>query len=169
MNLIVAVTTNKAIGSNGDQLFFIPEDLKFFKEKTDGKVVVMGRSTLKTLPNGKPLKNRTNIVLSKNVNLKIEGAIVCTSLSELFNELKKYSSDDIFVIGGESVYEQLADYCDTAFITEIDKVCEADKFFNCVYNHKKWTKSLESEEKEHEGKIFRFCTYKNLKPKKMSF
>ena len=168
MNLIVAVTTNKAIGSNGDQLFFIPEDLRFFKEKTNGKVVVMGRSTLKTLPNGKPLKDRTNIVLSRNADIKIEGAFICKNLPELFKELKKYNSDDVYVIGGESVYEQLADYCSTAYITEIDKVCEADKFFNCVYNHKNWIKNAESEEKEHEGKIFKFCIYKNLKPKKMS-
>ena len=120
MNLIAAVDENWAIGKNNQLLVRIPADQKFFREMTTGRVVVMGRKTLESFPNGQPLKNRTNIVLTHNKDYAVKDAVVVHSMDELHEELKKYDSDDVFVIGGEKIYEQLLDECDVAHITKID-------------------------------------------------
>ena len=117
MNLIAAVDKNWAIGRNNELLVRIPDDRKFFRETTTGKVVVMGRKTLESFPNGLPLKNRTNIVLTHNKNYKVKDAIVVNSIEELHEALSGYADEDIYVIGGGSVYRQLLDECDTAHIT----------------------------------------------------
>lgn len=138
MNLIAAVDNNWAIGYKGELLVRIPEDLKHFKEKTIGKVVVLGRKTLETFPNKKPLPNRTNIILSRNPEYKVEGATVVHSLEELLDELKKYNSKDIFIIGGQSVYELMLPYCDTAYITHINNCYEADAYFPNLSESNDW-------------------------------
>ena len=129
MNLIVAVDQNWAIGKNNQLLVRIPADQKFFRETTTGKVVVMGRKTLESFPNGQPLKNRTNIVLTRNKDYAVKGAIVVHSMDELHDELKKYNSEDVFVIGGEKIYEQLLDECDVAHVTKIEFAYDADSYF----------------------------------------
>ena len=93
MNLIAAVDNNWAIGKNNQLLVRIPMDQKFFREMTTGKVVVMGRKTLESFPNSRPLKNRTNIVLTHNPSYEVEGAVVVHSLDELHKELEKYNSE----------------------------------------------------------------------------
>ena len=138
MNLIAAVDKNWAIGLNNKLLVSIPEDMKFFRQTTTGKVVVMGRKTLESFPNGQPLKNRTNIVLTSNRNYRVNGAIVVYSLEELLKELKKYPSEDIYVIGGESIYRQLVDYCDVAHITKIDYAYNADSWFPNLDEKEEW-------------------------------
>lgn len=105
MNLIVAVDENWAIGNKNELLVSIPADHKFFRQETTGKVVVLGRKTLETFPQGLPLKNRTNIILSSNPNFKVKDAIVVHSTEELLEELKKYNEEDIYIIGGESVLQ----------------------------------------------------------------
>ena len=119
MNLIAAVDNNWAIGKNNQLLVRIPMDQKFFREMTTGKVVVMGRKTLESFPNSRPLKNRTNIVLTHNPSYEVEGAVVVHSLDELHKELEKYNSEDIYIIGGQKIYEQLVDECDVAHITKV--------------------------------------------------
>ena len=109
MNLIAAVDQNWAIGNKNELLVRIPADQKFFRETTTGKVVVMGRKTLESFPNGLPLKNRTNIVLTHDHTYKVPGAVVVHDMDELHEELKKYDSEDIYVIGGETIYRQLLD------------------------------------------------------------
>jgi dihydrofolate reductase len=121
MNLIAAVDNNWAIGKNNQLLVRIPMDQKFFREMTTGKVVVMGRKTLESFPNSRPLKNRTNIVLTHNPSYEVEGAVVVHSLDELHKELEKYNSEDIYIIGGQKIYEQLVDECDVAHITKVDR------------------------------------------------
>lgn len=159
MKLIVAVDKEWNIGNKGDLLFYIPDDLKFFRSKTIDKVVVMGRKTLESFPNSKPLKNRVNIVLSRNTELEIEGAIFVSGIQELEVELKKYNSDDVYVIGGESIYRTLLPMCDTAIITHIDAVApEADKKFPEL-NMNEWVLSEDSGEKECNGYKFRWCEY----------
>ena len=106
MNLIAAVDQNWAIGNKNELLVRIPADQKFFRETTTGKVVVMGRKTLESFPNGLPLKNRTNIVLTHDHTYKVPGAVVVHDMDELHEELKKYDSEDIYVIGGETIYRQ---------------------------------------------------------------
>lgn len=107
MNLIAAVDANWAIGYKNKLLVSIPDDMKFFRQTTTGKVVVMGRKTLESFPNGQPLKNRVNIVLTGDKNYKVKDAIVVHDLDELHKELEQYNSEDVYVIGGESIYRQL--------------------------------------------------------------
>ena len=118
MNIIAAVDKNWAIGKNNELLVRIPMDQKFFRETTTGKVVVMGRKTLESFPNGLPLKNRTNIVLTHNLAYQVKDAIVVHSMEELHRELEKYDTNDVYVIGGQKIYEQLLDECDVAHITK---------------------------------------------------
>ena len=124
MNLIVAVDKNWAIGKDNKLLVSIPDDMKFFRETTTGKVVVMGRKTLESFPNGKPLKNRVNIVLTRDPNYEVKDAIIVHSKEELDEELKKYNQDDIFVIGGESIYRMMLNDCKRAFVTYVDYAYE---------------------------------------------
>ena len=130
MNLIAAVDNNWAIGKNNQLLVSIPADMKFFRTTTTGKIVVMGRKTLESFPNGQPLKNRTNIVLTHDKSYSVKDAIVVYSLDELQEELKKYNSEDIYVIGGESIYRQTLPAADRLCLTEIaDEPEGADAFF----------------------------------------
>ena len=129
MNAIVAVDNRWAIGNKGGLLVRIPMDQKFFREVTMGKVVVLGRKTLSTFPNGLPLQGRTNIILSRNQNLQVKGATVVHSREELFEELKKYNSEDIYVIGGSMVYDLLIPYCSLVHVTKIDYRYAADSYF----------------------------------------
>ena len=134
MNIIVAVDKNWAIGKDNDLLISIPEDMKHFKDKTLYNTVIMGQNTLNSLPNGKPLPKRTNVVLTEKTELE-EGIVVCNSVSEVLDYVKKgilshqFIADDVFVIGGESVYRQLLPYCRYAYITRIEKEFDADRFF----------------------------------------
>ncbi len=159
MNLIAAVDENWAIGNQNKLLASIPEDMKFFRETTTGKVVVMGRKTLESFPGKKPLKNRTNIVLTANPSYQVEGATVVHSLDELHEELKKYDSDDIFVIGGESIYRLLLDECDKAYITKIAYSYTADAYFPNLDERKEWKVVKESEEHTCFDLEYFFLTY----------
>lgn len=165
MNLIAAVDKNWAIGMNNELLVHIPDDLKRFRRMTVGKVVVMGRKTLESFPGGKPLKERVNIVLSKDVTYQPEGVIVTHSMEELSEELKKYKSEDIFVIGGESIYRQLLEQCDTAYITRIDYAYQADAWFPNLEEAKMWQVAEEGEEQTYFDLEYHFVTYRNLSVK----
>lgn len=159
MQLIVAVDSNWAIGKNNQLLVRIPMDQKFFRETTTGKVVVMGRKTLESFPNGLPLNNRTNIVLTRNPNYKVKDAIVVHNMDELHKELKKYNSDDIFVIGGEKIYEQLLDECDTAHVTKINYAYDADAYFPNLDENPDWEITGDSEEQTYFDLEFFFYRY----------
>lgn len=163
MNLIAAVDKNWGIGYQNKLLTSIPEDMKFFRETTTGKVVVMGRKTLESFPGKKPLKNRTNIVLTANSGYQVEGAVIVHDLEELHKELEKYNSEDIFVIGGESIYRLLADECDTAYITKIEYAYTADAYFPNLDEKDEWKVTEESEEHTCFDLEYFFLTYKNEK------
>ena len=120
MNLIVNADKNWGIGRENQLLVHIPNDMKMFRQTTTGKVVVMGRKTLESFPNGMPLPKRTNIVMTTDQDYDGRGAIVVHSEEELFEELKKYADEDIFIIGGESIYRMMLPYCDTAYVTRLD-------------------------------------------------
>lgn len=162
MNLIVAVDKNWAIGLSNKLLVSIPADMKFFRETTSGKVVAMGRKTLESFPGGQPLKNRTNIVLTKDQNYKVKDAVVVGTLEEMLEELKKYPSEDIYVIGGESVYRQLLPYCDTAYVTKIDHVYEADTFFPNLDEMKDWKMTGVTEEQTYFDLEYVFAKYERV-------
>lgn len=146
MNVIAAVDANWAIGNKNRLLTSIPADMKFFREKTTGHVVVMGRKTLESFPNGLPLKNRINIVLTANRSYKVKDAIIVHTKEELLEELKKYDSKELYVIGGGSIYEMLLPYCDTAYITKIDHAYAADTYFPNLDQMDEWEMTDVSEE-----------------------
>ncbi len=160
MKLIVAADKNWAIGKDNDLLCHLPGDLKYFKEKTTGKTVVMGRKTLESLPGGKPLPNRTNIVLTRDASFEKEGCVIVNSIEEF---LEKYANDDVMVMGGAEIYTKLLPYCDTCYITEIDKEFEADKYIPNLAKSEDFTKVWESEIHEEKGICYRFTEYRRNK------
>ena len=164
MNAIVAADNHWAIGNKGSLLVRIPMDQKMFRETTIGKVVILGRKTLATFPNGLPLQGRTNIVMSRNPNLKVKGAVVVHSKEELFGELKQYASEDIFVIGGSDIYDMLVPYCKTAYVTKIDYRYAADAYFPNLDEKPEWQMTEEGEEITYFDLEFAFCKYENANP-----
>ncbi len=163
MNLIVAVDENWAIGNKNELLIRIPNDHKHFREETTGKVVVLGRKTLETFPQGLPLKNRTNIILSKNPSYQVKDAIVVHSVEELLEELKKYADEDIYIIGGDSVYKQLLPYCDVAHVTKIDHTYQADAYFPNLDEDDEWEITAESDEQTYFDIAYYFLKYERKK------
>lgn len=129
MKLILAADENWAIGKGGDLLCHLSGDLKYFKERTIGKTVVMGRKTLESLPGAKPLPKRQNIVLTSNEDYKVEGAEIVHSEQELENLIKILDADDVMIIGGGKVYRDFLAKCDTCYITKIYKKFDADTYF----------------------------------------
>lgn len=165
MKCIAAVDSNWGIGLKGKLLVSIPNDMKMFRNETTGKVIVYGRKTLETFPNGQPLPSRTNIVMSTNPNLEVKGATVVHNEDQLFYELSKYNSDEVYIIGGESVYRSLVQYCDTAIITFIDNAFEADAYFPNLEKDENWRMTAESEEQTYFSLEYTFREYKNSNPK----
>ena len=159
MNIIVAVDKNWAIGKDNKLLVSIPADMKMFRQETTGKVVVMGRKTLESFPNGLPLKNRTNIVLTGNKDYNVKDAIIVHTVEELLEEIKKYPSEEVYCIGGDSVYKQLLPYCDTAHVTKIDFAYEADAFFPNLDEMPEWKVTERSEEQTYFDIEYEFLTY----------
>ena len=162
MNLIVAVDENWAIGNKDDLLIRIPADHKNFRQETTGKVVVLGRKTLETFPQGLPLKNRTNIIMSTNPAFKVKDALVVHDLEELLKELKKYNSEDVYIIGGESVYRQMLPYCDVAHVTKIDHAYEADAYFPNLDESSEWQITADSEEQTYFDITYHFLKYERV-------
>lgn len=165
MNFIVAVAENYAIGYENKLLTHLPEDLKYFKEMTLNKVVVMGRKTLESLPGAKPLKNRTNIVLTNNPNYQSEGVVIAHSIEELMEILKAYDEDDVFIAGGAQIYNTLIPRCRYGYITKIKKHFEADTFLGDIDKMPNWKLIWKSEEKQHNGVSFVWTKYENNKVK----
>ena len=159
MKAIVCVDKNWGIGKNNDMLFHLPEDLKFFKEKTWGKTVVMGYNTFLSLPNKKPLPNRKNIVLSRKTDLKIDGVTVVNSLEELMSILGNDTSD-VFLMGGEIIYNELLSFCDEAYVTKVNADGNAQKFFPNIDENPDWVKTYESEKINSGDYKISFNTYK---------
>ncbi len=149
MNIIVAVDKNWAIGYQNKLLNSIPEDMKFFRETTTGKVVVMGRKTLESFPNGRPLKNRTNVVITRQEDYEMPGAVVVHSVDEAMDYLKDFKSEDIYVIGGASIYEQMLPYCDVAHVTVMDYAYQADTWFPNLDEMDDFVVAADSEEKTY--------------------
>ena len=160
MKAIVAVDKEWGIGKNNDLLFSLKQDMDYFRQKTTGKIVVMGSNTLKSFPGGRPLKNRTNVVLYPGGE-KRDDCVVVDSLRELAEELKKYPTDDVFIIGGAMFYRTMLPYCDTVFVTKVEAEGGASVFFENLDKLDNWHCAEESEEKTENGISFRFTTYKN--------
>lgn len=163
MNLIVAVDKNWGIGKDNKLLVSIPSDMKFFRQETTGKVVVMGRKTLESFPNGLPLKNRTNVVLTSDKNYQAKDAVIVHDMEELLEALKEYEQEDIYVIGGGSVYKQMFEYCDVAHVTKIDFGFEADTYFPNLDEDDAWEVTATSEEQTYFDLEYAFVKYERKK------
>lgn len=162
MNLIVAVDENWGIGKDGGLLTHLPGDMKYFRETTKGHMVVMGRKTLESFPDGKPLKNRTNLVLTRNGDYRPEGVILCHDVPEALEQLKAYEEGDIFIIGGGTVYRQFLPYCKKAYVTYIYRAFDADTDFPNLDQDSQWKLSDVSETQEHNGIRYEFRIYERV-------
>ncbi len=163
MNIYVTVDANWSIGNNEQLLVRIPRDHKLFLEETAGKVVIMGRKALQTMPQGLPLQGRTNIVLSQNKGLQIKGATIVHSLKELFDELEQYPTEDVYVVGGESTYAQLLPYCDVVHVTKMDHVYAANKSFPNLEKDASWRLIADSDEQTYFDIAYEFLKYERVK------
>ncbi len=163
MNMIVAVDENWAIGNKGELLVRIPNDQKMFRMETTGKVVVLGRKTMDTFPQKKPLPNRTNIILTRNPGYQVKDATVVHSVEELLEELKQYPTEDIYIIGGDSIYKQMLPYCDVAHVTWIEHAYEADSYFPNLDADPEWRMTEESDELTYFDIAYYFRKYERVK------
>lgn len=159
MNLIAAVDKNWGIGLKNELLVRIPEDQKWFRETTTGKAVIMGRKTLESFPGKRPLKNRLNIVITKDKNYTVDGAVVVHGIEEAVAAAAEYDGDDIYVIGGESIYRQMLPLCSTAHITKIDYAYQADAYFPNLDELEDWHITQTSEERTYFDIIFEYVKY----------
>ena len=162
MTIIVAADSNWAIGNKDDLLVRIKEDHKNFKELTTGHTVILGRKTLCTFPGGLPLKSRTNIIMSRDPGYSVEGAKVAHSIDELL-EIVKETDDEVFVIGGGTIYDQLLPYCDKAIVTRIDHAYEADTYFHDLDADDEWEITDTSDEMTSFDLTYHFVTYERKK------
>ena len=162
---IVHADKEWGIGKKGDMMFSLPKDMKFFRETTSGNVVVMGGNTLRSFPNQKPLKNRTNIVLSRGQVR--DDCIIVRSLDELKQEMKARKNEEIYVIGGGEIYRELLPYCHEALVTKVDAIGGADTFFPNLDEDKNFVCIAISEPIDDNGKMICFTTYKNTKVKSL--
>ena len=163
MKAIVSVDQHWGIGYRGSLLVKIPEDLRFFKQTTIGQVIIMGRGTFESLPGQKPLPERTNLVISTK-DLQDSGVLVCHSLRELAETLKKYPGKEILLIGGEAVFQQLLPFCAEAYVTKIENTYPADRFFPNLDETEAWDQVSAGPPKNHQGLEYRFTVYRNRQP-----
>ena len=160
MKSIVAVDTKWGIGKSNGLLFSLKKDMQFFREKTTGKVIVMGSNTLKSFPGGNPLKNRINVVLYPGGE-KRDDCIIVNDTEELRAVLKNYDSDEIFIVGGAMFYKTMLPYCDTVYVTKVDADGGAEVFYENLDKLPNWEIIKEGEAVEDNGYSIRFCEYVN--------
>lgn len=158
MNAIAAVDRNWGIGRDNGLLVHLPGDLKYYKEKTRGKVIVVGRKTLESFPGGRPLPDRVNIVLSASPDFVRDDCVVCRTKEDVMEELAKYDGEQVFICGGESVYRLFLEDCDKVYVTKIDGDFEADTFFPNM-DELDYEIDWQSELQEDGGITYRFLRY----------
>lgn len=160
MRIIVAVDKHWAIGNKNQLLVNIPHDQKRFRDETLGKVIIMGRKTFESLPGGQPLYGRENIVLSRDANFLPKGVTVCHTMEEVLSFIKEKDSDEIYVIGGEEIYNQFLPLCDQADVTWIDFAYDADAHFPNLDLSDAWELTEESDEQTYFDLCYTYRTYR---------
>lgn len=149
------------IGKNNGLVFSLPEDMKFFRTTTKGHVVAMGENTLLSFPNSKPLKNRTNIVLSQDASHNYEGCVNAHSFDDFLLKIKgALENDDVYIIGGASIYKQTLPYVDEILLTRVHEIFDADVFFPDLEKEGSFVLVSESEPIIDNGHKITFCVYK---------
>lgn len=159
MNIIVSVDSHWGIGYKNQLLVSIPADMRFFREVTTGGVVIAGRKTMESLPGGQPLKNRRNIVLTRQEDYRLPGAEVVHSVEEALEQVKDVPEEKIFVIGGGSVYRQFLPYCKEIHMTRIHYTYEADAYFPNIEELEDWKLVGESQEQTYYDLEYVFQKY----------
>lgn len=160
MKLIVAVDENWGIGFQGNLLVQIPGDMRFFREKTIGKTIILGRKTLESFPNGKPLPDRRNIVLSRKTGFEVRGATVAKTIEEALAQVKDLPSDEVCLVGGGDLYKQMLKFCDTAYVTKVHYTYQADTHFPNLDQLEDWELVNESEEFTYYNLTYVICEYR---------
>ena len=163
MQLIVAVDAQWGIGYQGDLLVKIPEDLQFFRSMTMGKTMILGRKTLESFPEGKPLPSREHLVLTRNQTYRVPGIQVIHSMEALLGQMKSYENDRLCLVGGGELYSQMLSFCEIAYVTRIKHTFLADTFFPNLDEMIEWTLIEESEPHKYQDYDFTFCKYINTK------
>lgn len=158
MKAIVAVDRNWGIGKGNDLLVHLPGDLKYYKEKTLGKVIIVGQKTLESFPGGRPLPGRTNIVLSDDPSFERDDCVICRTRDEVMAKVAGYDKDNVFVCGGGSIYKLFLEDCEELYVTKIDAEFDADTFFPNL-DELGYEIDWESEPKNENGIDYRFVRY----------
>lgn len=159
MEAIVAVYADWGIGADGTQPVVLKADRAHFRSLTDGAAVIVGRRTLGDFPGGRPLKNRLNIVVTRQ-NISIEGAIVAHSVDEALSVAKEQPR--CLVIGGASVYRDFFPHVDTVHVTKIDLAPKSDSFFPNLDALSDWRCAEQQPWQTEDGVSYCFCTYKKV-------
>ncbi len=162
MKAILHADKKWGIGKKNTLMFSLKKDMRFFKETTTGKVVCMGYNTLLSFPNGKPLKNRVNIVLCPE-GVERDDLTCVHSLEELKTALKSYDDNDVYIIGGATFYKTMLPYCSHVLVTKVNADGGAEVFFENLDENENFVLESESEPMDDNGYTVKFCTYKNLK------
>lgn len=160
LELIVCADRGWGIGKDGKLLFHIEQDMEFFKSKTVGKAVIVGRKTLDSFPDKEPLKDRVNIVLTRDSEFNREGVTVCRTVNEVLEEAKKYP--EAFVIGGGEIYSLLLPYCSRAYVTKVDATLPSDTCMVNLDREKDWKMVSETKDFTHGEFTYRFAVYERI-------
>lgn len=159
MDAIVAVYSDWGIGAEGTQPLVLHADRAFFRKMTEGAAIIVGRTTLADFPGGRPLKGRSNIVVTRQ-NLEIEGAVVVHDVQEGLEEAKKH--EKCFVVGGATVYMQFFPHYDRVYVTQIDALEECTAFFPNLDRNSGWKQTEAGPWQEEDGVRYRFCVYERI-------
>ena len=150
------------IGKKNGLLFELKEDMRYFRKTTLNHVVAMGENTLLSFPNQKPLKNRTNIVLSSDFTHNYEDVINVHDFQQFLNVLDNYSKrEDVYIIGGASMYRQMLPYVDYVYLTKVDAVGHAEVFFVNIDEDENFEVVSESDPVQDGDYTIKFVVYKN--------
>ena len=154
LSLIAAVGKNRELGKDNDLIWHLKEDMKYFREMTNNKTIIMGRKCFESLPGLLP--NRKHIILSTNKDYKVDGALVMNDMSSVLDYIKN-TKEECFIIGGSKIYEMFLPYCNKLYITEIDDEKKADVYFPAV-DYKQYKKKILDRKQENNIK-YKFVLY----------
>ena len=163
MNAIVAVDRNWAIGNQGQLLVSIPNDHKMFRKETLNKVILYGRKTLETFPMSQPLDRRRNIILSRNPEFSVKNAEIAHSVEEALSMVKDVPEEDVYVIGGATIYKEFLPYVDTVHVTRVDYSDAADAWFPNLDEDPDWEVTAESDEQTYFDLPYTFVKYERIR------
>ena len=178
MNIVVAVDSEWGIGLKDQLIVRITEDMKRFRSLTIGKIVVLGRKTLETFPDSRPLEQRINIIMTRHDDFAVGAALICHSMGELAKLLQELPDENIYVIGGASIYELLLPFCRYAYVTRVEYAGQADRFFPTLDELPAWQLVDPGQRLISKGTInasgdtaelaYRFCLYEQKQPRRLS-